>query len=110
MRRLLGLVLPAALACCACFAAAASAQTTSEGAGVRVAEAVSPSVVLVLAGTGAGRLDRVGTGVVVRADGVLLTAYHVVKDAREVQRDERVVLFNTGAGVKYLESFGGGPV
>ena len=26
----------------------------------------------------------------------------------EVGRDERVVLFNTGAGVKYLESFGGG--
>jgi threonine synthase len=27
--------------------------------------------------------------------------------AGEVKRDERVVLFNTGAGVKYLESFGG---
>jgi threonine synthase len=26
----------------------------------------------------------------------------------EVKSDERVVLFNTGAGVKYLESFGGG--
>jgi threonine synthase len=26
----------------------------------------------------------------------------------EVGRGERVVLFNTGAGVKYLESFGGG--
>jgi hypothetical protein len=25
----------------------------------------------------------------------------------EVGRDERVVLFNTGAGVKYLEAFGG---
>jgi threonine synthase len=25
----------------------------------------------------------------------------------EIKRDERVVLFNTGAGVKYLESFGG---
>jgi threonine synthase len=27
--------------------------------------------------------------------------------AGEVKRDERVVLFNTGAGVKYLESYGG---
>ena len=36
---------------------AASAQTTSDGTGVRVAELVSPSVVLVMTGKGAGRLE-----------------------------------------------------
>lgn len=46
---------------------------------------VAPSVAVVLTGAGAGRLSGVGSGVIVRSDGVLLTAYHVIKDAREVQ-------------------------
>jgi S1-C subfamily serine protease len=46
---------------------------------------VSPSVAVVLTGAGAGRLSGVGSGVIVRSDGILLTAYHVIKDAREVQ-------------------------
>lgn len=46
---------------------------------------VAPSVAVVLTGAGAGRLSGVGSGVIVRADGILLTAYHVIKDAREVQ-------------------------
>jgi S1-C subfamily serine protease len=46
---------------------------------------VSPSVAVVLIGAGAGRLGGVGSGVIVRSDGILLTAYHVIKDAREVQ-------------------------
>ncbi len=48
-------------------------------------EAVTPSVATVLTGSGTGALTGVGTAVVVRENGVLLTAYHVVKDAREVQ-------------------------
>lgn len=40
---------------------------------------------LVLTGQGGGRLQGVATAVVVRPNGVLLTAYHVVKDAQEVQ-------------------------
>ncbi|HEX7313091.1 MAG TPA: threonine synthase, partial [Pyrinomonadaceae bacterium] len=36
-----------------------------------------------------------------------LPALKVLIERGEVGRDERVVLFNTGAGVKYLESFGG---
>ncbi|HEU4596186.1 MAG TPA: threonine synthase [Pyrinomonadaceae bacterium] len=35
-----------------------------------------------------------------------LPALRVLLERGEVQPDERVVLFNTGAGVKYLESFG----
>jgi hypothetical protein len=46
---------------------------------------VAPSVAVVLTGAGAGRLSGVGSAVIVRSDGVLLTAYHVIKDAREVQ-------------------------
>jgi hypothetical protein len=84
MRKLLDLIVLFALLG-AGDAASAVSQAASDGTGVRVAELVSPSVVLVLAGRGAGRLDSLGTGVVVRSDGVLLTAYHVVKDAREVQ-------------------------
>ncbi|MBV8859641.1 MAG: threonine synthase [Acidobacteria bacterium] len=37
-----------------------------------------------------------------------LPALRKLIERGEVKRDERVVLFNTGAGVKYLESFGGG--
>jgi threonine synthase len=37
-----------------------------------------------------------------------LPALRKLVERGEVGRDERVVLFNTGAGVKYLESFGGG--
>jgi len=51
----------------------------------KIVEKTIPSVVLVLTGRGAGVLDKVGSGVVVRGDGVILTAYHVVKDATQVQ-------------------------
>jgi threonine synthase len=34
-----------------------------------------------------------------------LPALRKLLDSGQVQRDERVVLFNTGAGVKYLESY-----
>jgi threonine synthase len=36
-----------------------------------------------------------------------LPALRKLIEAGEIKADERVVLFNTGAGVKYLESFGG---
>lgn len=40
---------------------------------------------LMLTGEGGGRLQGVATAVVVRPNSVLLTAYHVVKNAQEVQ-------------------------
>jgi S1-C subfamily serine protease len=46
---------------------------------------VAPSVAVILTGEGAGRLSGVGSGIVVRSDGIILTAYHLIKDAREVQ-------------------------
>jgi len=39
--------------------------------------------------------------------GACLPALRMLMAAGKVGRDERVVLFNTGAGVKYMESFGG---
>lgn len=44
-----------------------------------------PSVAFVLAGRGADVLTGVRTAVVVRENGVLLTAYHVVKNAQSLQ-------------------------
>jgi hypothetical protein len=46
---------------------------------------ISAVTVLILSGEGAGRLASISTGVIVRPNGVILTAYHAVKDAREVQ-------------------------
>jgi threonine synthase len=37
--------------------------------------------------------------------GACLPALRMLLERGDVQRDERVVLFNTGAGVKYIEAF-----
>lgn len=70
------------------LARAADGQTTplpTELSSEEVVARVAPSVAVILTGAGAGRLSGVGSAVIVRSDGVLLTAYHVIKDAREVQ-------------------------
>lgn len=51
-----------------------------------VYEALAPSVVSIEAAhTGTGRADAGGTGVVVNAQGVILTALHVVRDAATIR-------------------------
>ena len=50
-----------------------------------VSQRVAPAVATILARTGAGRFEVVGSGVFVRGDGVLLTAYSLVRDSRELQ-------------------------
>jgi hypothetical protein len=70
----------AALVSFSCAAAAQDVPADSE-----VVARISAATVLILSGEGAGRLSSIGTGVVVRPNGVILTAYHAVKDAREVQ-------------------------
>lgn len=62
-----------------CFHLIISAQSNN------VAEKTMPSVVLVLTGNGDGKLDKLGTGIIVKNNGIILTAYHVVKDATQVQ-------------------------
>ena len=48
-------------------------------------EHTKAATVIILAGAGAGRLSSIGTGVVISNDGVLLTAFHAIKGAAEVQ-------------------------
>jgi putative serine protease PepD len=77
---------------CACLtllalshAAVGQAPPPADLSSEEVVARVAPSVAVVLTGAGAGRLSGVGSAVIVRSDGILLTAYHVIKDAREVQ-------------------------
>lgn len=59
----------------------AASPITSE----QIIEKASPSVALVLVGKSPSELESVGSAVVVRENGTLLTAYHLVKGARAVQ-------------------------
>jgi S1-C subfamily serine protease len=45
---------------------------------------VAPSVVVILAGSGSVPV-ALGSGVIVRADGIIMTAYHLIKDQAAVQ-------------------------
>jgi hypothetical protein len=51
----------------------------------QIFEHTKAATVVVLAGEGAGRLNSIATGVVVSKDGVILTAWHAIKGALEVQ-------------------------
>ncbi len=64
---------------------AVCAQEASTVSSEQVIGKVSSSVAMVLVGQGAGRLEATGSGVIVRENGVLLTAYHLIKGAQEVQ-------------------------
>lgn len=46
---------------------------------------VAPAVATILGRSGAGRFEIIGSGVFVRGDGVLLTAYDLVQGGREIQ-------------------------
>ncbi len=64
----------------------ANAQTTAPAlSGDQVVERVSPSAVSILVGKGDGQVAGVASGVIIRSDGVILTANHVVRGMREVQ-------------------------
>lgn len=59
----------------------AAAMPTSD----QIIEKASSSVALVLAGKSSTELGAVGSAIVVRENGVLLTAYHLIKDAKALQ-------------------------
>ena len=64
----------------------ALAQSTESAlSGDQVIDRVSPAVVLILVSSGDGQVSGIGSGLIVRSDGVVLTANHVVKGMREVQ-------------------------
>ncbi len=62
-------------------APASEAALTSE----QIIEKATPSVALVLVGKTPSQLGGVGSALIVRENGILLTAYHVVRDAQVVQ-------------------------
>lgn len=64
----------------------APAQQTSPASDSQtIFEHAKAATVIVLAGEGAGRVSSIATGVVISKDGVILTAYHAIKGALEVQ-------------------------
>ena len=80
---------PKIIAAITLFAASlpiANAQTTAPAlSGDQVVEHASPAVVLILVSTGNGQVSGIGSGLIVRHNGIVLTANHVVKGMREVQ-------------------------
>src|SRR5258706_11433748 len=64
----------------------ANAQTAAPAlSGDQVVERVSPSAVSILVCKGDGQVAGVAFGAIIRSDGVILTANHVVKGMREAQ-------------------------
>ena len=62
------------------------AQTSSSPLpGNEIVNRVSPAVVLVLAGSGSQEVSAISSGVIVRSEGVILTAYHGIKNAQAVR-------------------------
>ncbi len=59
--------------------------TTSAVSAEEVTSHVSPSVALILVGQGGATASGLGSGLIVEPSGVILTAYHVVKGAKQVQ-------------------------
>jgi hypothetical protein len=60
-------------------------QTPSLPDGTAIFERTKAATVVILAGEGAGRLRSIATGVIIANTGIILTAYHAVKGALEVQ-------------------------
>jgi hypothetical protein len=67
------------------WAAQGVAQTDIGRGGNGGFQKAEPSLVLILVGAGDGRVQSVSAGVVVRSDGIVLTAYQPLKGAQEVQ-------------------------
>jgi hypothetical protein len=57
----------------------------SPDSGPDVIARVGDASVLILSGDGAGRLNSTSTGIIIRPDGIILTAFHTIKNAKEVQ-------------------------
>lgn len=66
-----------------CFGVFSQASIQFSGGSFAAESAVDSVVTILLAGD--GQANAVGSGLVVRSDGYILTAYHLVKGAREIQ-------------------------
>jgi hypothetical protein len=67
------------------WGAQGAAQASSTQGNADVFQRAEQSMVLILVGDGAGRVQCVSTGVIIRADGIVLTSYRPIKSAQEVQ-------------------------
>ncbi len=83
------LVLLAVVFCLAIFVIVLEAQPVDTGNSALsrndLSENVGKSAVMILTGNGSGQVDKIGSGVILKKDGVILTAYHVIKGATQVQ-------------------------
>lgn len=69
-----------------CFSVSLFSQSPETLSTDQIVDKAYPSVALVLAGRGPGQpANSLGAAVVVRPNGILLTAYHVIKDAYSLQ-------------------------
>ncbi len=64
---------------------AASQATLPSPNAQQVFEHTKAATVIILAGEGGGRLNSIATGVAISKDGIILTAWHAIKSALEVQ-------------------------
>lgn len=62
-----------------------SKPSANQLSGEEITERVVPSVVLILVGHGGERPTGVGSGIILRSEGIIFTAYHVIKDAQQAQ-------------------------
>ncbi len=69
----------------AVWAAQGAAQAGSTQGNEEVFYKAEQSLALILVGDGGGRVQSVSTGVIIRSDGIVLTAYRPLKGAQEVQ-------------------------
>ena len=67
------------------WAGQGSATTASTEGGSDMVQESEQSMVLILVGNGGGRVQSVSAGVIIRSDGIVLTAYRPLKSAQEVQ-------------------------
>jgi S1-C subfamily serine protease len=67
------------------FSQGVPASQSASPSAEEVTSRVSPSVVLILVGERGASASGLGSGLIVEPEGIILTAYHVVKDAKQVQ-------------------------
>lgn len=63
----------------------AAQQDSATPAASAIFEHAKAATVVILSGEGAGRLHSIATGVIISKNGTILTAYHAIKGAAEVQ-------------------------
>lgn len=84
-RTLWFLVMGLGLATGTVWAAQEATQAGSGQGNADIFHKAEQSMALIIVGDGGGRVQTVSTGAIIRSDGILLTAYHTIKGAQEVQ-------------------------